>query len=86
MASKNPMVGKEVWVLTITNDYGHGETTTAVFTSLQKALNAAKTEFKEHDCMEKWDAAKQELKEQFYWRDPNLFNGDRFLIDCVNIG
>lgn len=82
---KNPLVGKEVWTLVITNDYGNGETTSAVFASFQKALNAAKTEFKEHDLMEYWEDAKKELKEQFFYRNPNLFNGDRFLIECVKI-
>lgn len=82
---KNPLVGKEVWTLVITNDYEKGETTSAVFTSFQKALNAAKTEFKEHDLMEYWEDAKMELKEQFFFHDPDLFNGDRFLIECVRI-
>ena len=82
---KNPLVGKEVWTLVITNDYGIGETTSAVVTSFQKALNAAKTEFKERGLMEYWEDAKKELKEQFFYRNPDLFNGDRFLIDCVKI-
>lgn len=82
---KNPLVGKEVWTLVITNDYGNGETTSAVFTSFRKALNAAETEFKERDLMEYWKDAKKELMNQFFFRDPDLFNGDRFLIECVKI-
>lgn len=82
---KNPLVGKEVWTLVITNDYGVSETTSSVHTSFQKALNAAKVEFKERDLMEHWEKAKKELKEQFFFRDPDLFNGDRFLIECVKI-
>lgn len=85
MAKKNPLVGKEVWTLVITNDYGISETTSSVHTSLQKALNAAKVEFRERDLMEYWKNAKKELKEQFFFRDPCLFNGDRFLIECVKI-
>lgn len=82
---KNPLVGKEVWTLVIANDYGVSPTTISAHTSFQKALNAAKLEFKERDLMEFWDDAKKELKEQFYFRDPCLFNGDRFIIDCVKI-
>lgn len=82
---KNPLVGKEVWTLVITNDYGVSETTSSVHTSFRKALNAAKLEFKERDLMEYWDKAEKDLKEQFFFRDPNLFNGDRFLIECVKI-
>lgn len=85
MAKKNPLVGKEVWTLVITNDYGISETTSSVHTSFQKALNAAKVEFRERDLMEYWENAKKELKEQFFFRDPCLFNGDRFLIECVKI-
>ena len=85
MAKKNPLVGKEVWTLVITNDYGISETTSSVHTSFQKALNAAKVEFSERDLMEYWENAKKELKEQFFFRDPCLFNGDRFLIECVEI-
>lgn len=84
-AKKNPLVGKEVWTLVITNDYTVSPTTVSVHTSFQKALNAARLEFKERDLMEFWDEAKTDLKEQFYFRDPDLFNGDRFLIDCVKI-
>lgn len=82
---KNPLAGKKVWTLVITNDYGISGTTVSVHTSLRKVLNAAKLEFKERDLMEFWDNAKNDLKEQFYFRDPDLFNGDRFLIDCVKI-
>ena len=82
---KNPLIGKEVWTLVITNDYGVSETTSSVHTSFQKALNAAKTEFKEHGLMEYWEDAKKELKEQFFFRDPDLFNGNRFIIDCIKI-
>lgn len=85
MAKKNPLVGKEVWTLVITNDYGISGTTSSVHTSFQKALNAAKVEFRERDLMEYWENAKKELKEQFFFRDPCLFNGDRFLIECVKI-
>lgn len=85
VSKKNPLIGKEVYVLTITNDYGKAETSTSVFTSFQKALNAAKVEFHEKGLMEYWDEAKKELKEQFFYRNPDLFNGDRFLIDCVKI-
>jgi hypothetical protein len=87
MAKKetNPLVGKEVWTLVITNDYEKGETTSAVFTSFQKALDAAETEFKERDLMEYWEDAKTQLRDQFFFRDPDLFNGDRFLIECVKI-
>lgn len=85
MAKKNPLVGKEVWTLVITNDYGISGTTSSVHTSFQKALNAAKVEFRERDFMEYWENAKKELKEQFFFRDPCLFNGDRFLIECVKI-
>ena len=85
-AKKNPLVGKEVWTLVITNDYGSGiVTASAVFTSFQKALNAAKTEFKEHNLMEYWEDAKTELKDQFFFHDPCLFHGDRFIIECVSI-
>ena len=83
--AKNPLVGKEVWTLVITNDYGISETTSSVHTSFQKALNAAKVEFRERDLMEYWENAKKELKEQFFFRDPCLFNGNRFLIECVKI-
>lgn len=82
---KNPLVGQEVWTLAIANDYGVKETTISVHTSFQKALNAAKVEFREKGLMEYWDEAKKELKEQFFYRNPDLFNGDRFLIDCVKI-
>lgn len=84
---KNPLVGKEVWTLAIASDYGIAPTTVtvSVHTSFRKALNAAKLEFKEHDLMEFWDDAKKELNEQFYFRDPDLFNGSRFIIDCVKI-
>lgn len=82
---KNPLVGKEVWTLVITNDYGVSPTTSSVHTSLQKALNAAKVEFMERDLMEYWESAKKELKEDFFFRDPYLFNGSRFLIECVKI-
>lgn len=82
---KNPLVGQYVWTLVITNDYGVSETTSSVHTSFRKALNAAKTEFKEHGLMEYWEDAKKELKEQFFYRNSNLFNGDRFLIECVKI-
>lgn len=82
---KNPLVGKEVWTLVITNDYGVSETTISVHTSFRKALNAAKLEFKEHDLMEYWGNAEKELKEQFFFHDPDIFNGARFLIDCVKI-
>ena len=87
MAKKetNSLVGKEVWTLVITNDYEKGETTSAVFTSFQKALDAAETEFKERDLMEYWEDAKTQLRDQFFFRDPDLFNGDRFLIECVKI-
>lgn len=82
---KNPLVGKEVWTLVITNDYGISATTVSVHTSFRKALNAARLEFKERDLMEFWDGAKKDLMEQFYFHDPDLFNGDRFLIDCIKI-
>ena len=35
--------------------------------------------------MEYWKDAKKELMNQFFFRDPDLFNGDRFLIECVKI-
>ena len=31
---KNPLIGKEVYVLTITNDYGKAETSTSVTNSI----------------------------------------------------
>lgn len=82
---KNPLVGKEVWTLVITGDYGRGETTSAVFTSFQKALNAVETEFKEHGLMDYWEDAKKELKEQFFYRNPDFFKSDCFLIERVKI-
>ena len=82
---KNPLVGKEVWTLVITNDYGASVTTISVHTSFRKALNAAKVEFKERDLMEYWDGAKKELTEQYFFYNPDLFNGDRFLIECCEI-
>ena len=82
---KNPLVGKEVWTLVITNDYGVSETTCGVYTSFRKALHAAKIEFKEQGLMAYWEDAKKELKEQMFFRDPALFNGDRFLIEEVAI-
>lgn len=82
---KNPLIGKEVWILTITNDYGVGETTTAAFTSFRKAMNAAKTEFECRNIMEDWEDAKKDLTEQYFYRDPQIMNGDRFLIDCIKI-
>ena len=78
----NPLVGNEVWTLTIVNDYGVSETSVSIYTSFRKALNAARLEFKEHDLMDYWEKAKKELKEQWFFRDAQLFNGDRFLIDC----
>lgn len=85
MAKKNPLVGKEVWTLVITNDYGISETTSSVHTSFQKALNAAKVEFREADLMEYWENAKKDLKEQLFFWDPYIFNGNRFFIECVKI-
>jgi len=82
---KNPLVGQEVWTLTIANDYGVKETTISVHTSFQKALNAAKVEFREHGLMEYWEGARRSLKYNWFFRDSSLFNGDRFLIDCVKI-
>lgn len=82
---KNPLVGKEVWTLVITNDYGIAPTTISVHTSFQKALNAAKLEFKKNNLMEFWDNAKKDLKEWTYFHESDLFNGARFLIDCIKI-
>ena len=86
-AKKNPLVGKTVWTLTIVREYDHGywESTASVHTSLDGAINCAKTEFKEHGLMEYWYDAKRELEEQFFYDDPAVLDGGCFIIDCVRI-
>ena len=84
-AKKNPLVGKEVWTLVITNDYDNGVTTCGVYTSLQKAINAAKVEFRVYGNMEYWDEAKKELRSHLFYRNERLFNGDSFIIDVTKI-
>ncbi len=72
---KNPMVGKKVYTLTITPTVEGRCTTSEVFTSLSKAIDAARREYDEAGYLSEtyWKDMKKELKDYYFFYEPTMF-------------
>lgn len=84
---KNPMVGKEVWILTYSPTSFTRYASTEVFTSRVKAVNEVKKvlEGSGYFSCALWEEVKSKLMTRGLFYRPDLFVGDKIIIDSATI-